>query len=272
MSESMSNQSKSEKKRRYEFHGPTGLVISGPNCSSSGSGAQRGTSFSNGGTVLSQAQLQLVFWGGWSFFGIGIVAAQIQTMVTGLYMTPLNQYGVGHAQLRNNVGAFNDSLPNPFTFDDVGKFLIRHINEGRLPEPDDVPQLVYCVIMPSDATFTDPNVIGQNGSVIWSEGWTFPVDWPTTQSAHFMWVGGSATSIEAITTIFSHELVEICTDPNGDKSGVIANSGTPGCPPTGPCQIGDVCTGVCDRVDGVMVQAYWSQQDGACVLPQIIKH
>ena len=52
--------------------------------------------------------------------------------------------------------------------------------------------------------------------------------------------------------------------------GVVAGPGTLGCPPDGDCQIGDVCTGVCDWEGNTKVQAYWSEDDKACVIPKIV--
>ena len=33
------------------------------------------------------------------------------------------------------------------------------------------------------------------------------------------------------------------------------------------CEIGDICEGNTDVVNGVVVQAYWSESDNACVVP-----
>jgi hypothetical protein len=52
----------------------------------------------------------------------------------------------------------------------------------------------------------------------------------------------------------SHELVETITDPEGNA--------------WGPIEIGDVCIPLNDWLDGVYVQSYWSNVDGACVMPR----
>ena len=64
-----------------------------------------------------------------------------------------------------------------------------------------------------------------------------------------------------MTWVFSHELVESVTDPEGS-----AITGT-GCNQGGWCEIGDVCTANTAVINGVTVQRYWSQVDGQCVVP-----
>ena len=58
-----------------------------------------------------------------------------------------------------------------------------------------------------------------------------------------------------------HELVEVVTDPEG--SGI---TGSP-CSASGWCEIGDVCETSTGIVNGIAVQAYWSEQAKACVVP-----
>ena len=67
-------------------------------------------------------------------------------------------------------------------------------------------------------------------------------------------------------TAFSHELVEIATDPSGGD-GVVKVAPLPLDPPGN--QIGDVGTSWCDDVPGGRAQSYWSIADGALVLPKM---
>ena len=55
--------------------------------------------------------------------------------------------------------------------------------------------------------------------------------------------------------------VEVVTDPEG--SGI---TGSP-CSASGWCEIGDVCETSTGIVNGIAVQAYWSEQAKACVVP-----
>jgi hypothetical protein len=75
----------------------------------------------------------------------------------------------------------------------------------------------------------------------------------------FAWVTNNC-KLSSITTIFSHEMAEAFSDPEGD--GIQVN-------PRGPVnwnEIGDVCNSTL-AVDGVTVQSYWSTQDNACIVP-----
>jgi hypothetical protein len=78
---------------------------------------------------------------------------------------------------------------------------------------------------------------------------------------HYGWVTNNGGTLASLTWVFSHELVESVTDPEGT-----AITGT-GCNQGGWCEIGDVCTGNTVQINGVTVQRYWSQVDQACVVP-----
>jgi hypothetical protein len=105
------------------------------------------------------------------------------------------------------------------------------------------------------------NVNGQNGSVIWYDYDFLDVD---NDPAYFFWTGNDGTP-NYITTVLSHELVELATDPNGGNG--VRKVGCTG----GSCQIADPsdCQNWCDTVRGVQVSAYWSQLDGNAVLPKM---
>ncbi|MDQ1749685.1 MAG: hypothetical protein QOE71_741, partial [Pseudonocardiales bacterium] len=84
----------------------------------------------------------------------------------------------------------------------------------------------------------------------------FDLDW--NDRSHMAWVlYGSRANISSV---FSHELAEACSDPEGN--GVQVN-------PTNNTnwnEIGDVCSST-GLLNGVTVQSYWSQRDQACVIP-----
>lgn len=125
------------------------------------------------------------------------------------------------------------------------------IANGTLPKPDDQPNALCVVIMPQ-------NISSATGFA--GEHFTRSISSNSNQ-AHFAWVTNNGT-LSSLTTIFSHELVESVTDPEGTTV-----TGVPGtCSQSGWCEIGDICntTGI---VNGVVVQSYWSDQDQACVIP-----
>jgi hypothetical protein len=263
------------KKRKYALGADiTGAVFAGTGCgpattpltdpNTGGSAAPAGTTFASGpGKTLTNVHVQLIFWGAW--WNNNPLAAQVNNAVADLlagpYMTYLAQYGVHRGNVRGITFA-NDSEPGTFSFKSVGKFIIKLLDDDRLPEPDEDWPIVYAVIMPANSALSAPpgtisNVTGANGSIIWNDYDIFDKD---NDPAYFFWTGNDGT-LDYITTVLSHELVELATDPNGGdgvrKVGCFGLS----------CQIGDVCGGWCDFIRRVKAQAYWSQLDGTCVLP-----
>jgi len=141
--------------------------------------------------------------------------------------------------------------PNHFSKSNVAIMIFNLINSGAIPDPASNNQLLYCVIMPPGVKFADESMIGNH--TYFKHG---------NQKVHFAWVSNGGT-LASITQIFSHELVEACTDPEG--TAILGTDGT--CTGVGWCEIGDVCEKQVGVVDGITVQAYWSQLHGECVLP-----
>jgi len=263
----------------------TGLAFAGAGCSPisnlinpnvTGTAPPPGTAFSAGpAQTLTNVHVQLVFWGAW--WNSNPLATQVTNalgnLLTGPYMTYLAQYGVHRGDIRGTTFVA-DSEPGTFSFSSVGNFLVNLLDDGRLPEPDEGWPIVFAVIMPVNSAFqgvSPPDTLpltlgavsqvnGQNGFIIWNDYDLGDVD---NDPAYFLWTGNDGT-LNFITTVLSHELVEIATDPNGGDG--VRQAGCSG----GSCQIGDVpivCQNWCDVVRGVRAQAYWSQLDGNGVLP-----
>jgi hypothetical protein len=243
-----------------------------------GTAPPAGTSFSAGpGKTLTNVHVQLIFWGAW--WNANPLAARVSNAVANLlsgpYMTYLAQYGVHRGNVRGPTFA-PDSEPGSFSFSAVGKFILNLLDHDRLPEPDEDWPIVYAVIMPVNSAFqgvSPPDVLplapgtvsqvnGANSSIIWNDYDIGDVD---NDPAYFFWTGNDGT-LDYITTVLSHELAELATDPNGGNG--IRQVGCVG----GSCQIGDVatvCQNWCDYVRGVKAQAYWSQLDGNGALPKM---
>jgi hypothetical protein len=217
-------------------------------------------SFSDhGGPVIGQVHLYLVFWGaawntGTTSPSMGAVTDAVVNILTGPYMNSLHQYrSIGSGWLEgtvlvsNAVGSSPATPPANFSNSDVETLLTNLIAAGRLPDPSTDSELLYMVMLPQGAS--QPGLLGEH--TYYSHNGT---------NLHYGWVanGGSLTSV---TWVFSHELVESVTDPEGS-----AVTGT-GCNQSGWCEIGDVCTGNTAVINGVTVQRYWSQVDGQCVVP-----
>jgi len=214
----------------------------------------------HGGVVVPSAHLEIIFWGGAWATGtpsIGQVTDAVVSMVTGPYMDSLSQYrGIGHATLfgttvvASAVGGSPADPPNPFSDGDISGLISNLRQAGRLPSPANDNQLVYCVILPSG--------VSSGGGFI-GEHTYFGLD---GVNCHFAWVMNNGT-LDYVTTVFSHELVETVTDPEG--SAILGDPGS--CNQGGWCEIGDVCEGNVATVNGVTVQRYWSQRDNQCVVP-----
>jgi len=221
----------------------------------------------NGGPVLPNARVQLVFWGrSWGNTPAPTPSAtQVGTalinMINSPYLSALSQYrsNIGQASLRGTTLFTNSNPPNSFTDQNVINMLIGLLNNGSLPNPL-FETVLYMVIMPQGVASSNASFVGEHTFFSYNAqlpglGIRIPVP------VHFAWVTNNGT-LDSVTTIASHELVESITDPEG--SAILGNAGV--CSQGGWCEIGDVCytTG---RLNGVAVQSYWSDIDGACIVP-----
>ncbi len=172
-------------------------------------------------------------------------------------MSALQQYRVaGNGALAGSMLVTDSDPPALFTDTDVLNKVVALVNSGSLPAPSDDPQLLYCVILPAGVTSkANSNFIGEHFAFTLNAS-PGQIAWVTTNDR-------TISALSSLTRIFSHELVESCSDPQFDS--VLGAPGT--CTQQGACEIADVCqsTGV---VGNVLVQSYWSQRDRACIVPK----
>jgi hypothetical protein len=214
----------------------------------------------HGGPVIPNAHLQFIFWGAAWTTGtpsIGQVTDAVVNIITGPYMDLLSQYrNIGHATLfgttlvSSAVGGSPANPPSPFNDGDISGLISNLCQAGRLPSPATDSELFYCVILP-------PGVNSGGGFI--GEHTYFSLD---GVNCHFAWVMNNGT-LDYVTTVFSHELVETVTDPEG--SAILGDPGS--CNQSGWCEIGDVCEGNTTSIRGIVVQRYWSQRDKSCAAP-----
>lgn len=230
-----------------------------------GGDAPSTTTVSNGsGKRLRNAVINLIFWGdAWQATpppspSLGQVVSDAASILAGPYQVRVAQYGATAARLGTvfvSVPGFNP--PRNFQTSDVQRLVTDAIDGGALPEPDEeTTDVLHCVFMPP-GTVPPPNLGGLHTYADWTD-YDFPFDFDIGQRSHVAWVGFGDRAF--VSSVFSHELVESLTDPEGD--GVQVN-------PTNSTnwnEIGDVCSSR-GHVNGVTVQSYWSQQDEACVIP-----
>jgi len=215
-----------------------------------------------GGKKLRNTKVNLIFWGdAWNTNpppnpSLAQVVNDVASILSGPYMTRIGQYGATRATLGD---VFFTTGTNPranFTNGQVQSFIINAIENGPLPEPDEEStDFLHCVMMPPGSN-PPPNLGGEHSYASYTDLDFF--DFDINDRSHVAWVANGSRAF--MSSVFSHELVEAASDPEGDGIQVNprnANSWN---------EIGDVCrsTGL---VNGVTVQSYWSQMDQACVIP-----
>ena len=235
--------------------------IKGPSADDAGPG----TTFHDGhGKVLDNVHVQLIFWGkSWATVDFDLevedVVNAVITILDSPYMSALQQYRVtGSGAMVGSMLVTDSDPPAVFNDTDVQNMVVALVNSGSLRAPADDPQLLYCVILPAGRTSAAND--GRTG-----EHFNFSLNGSRGQIAWVTTNDRTISALSSLTTIFSHELVESCSDPQFDS--VQGAPGTCGSRP-GACEIGDVCESTTGVVGNVLVQSYWSQQDRACIVPK----
>jgi hypothetical protein len=181
-------------------------------------------------------------------------------------MAKLKQYGdIGKATLSGtDLNTLTDP-PNSFADNDVIQMVKDRITGQKVPAPND--NLLYCVIIPQFVPSTVPPQPYSSKDHSKDVGWHHPFDMNGT-TVYYAWVmnDGSLTGGDSIPKVFSHELVESCTDPDTSSlSGIHVTGSFEG------DEIGDACNGTIIIINGVAFQTYWSQEDKLCILPQSLR-
>ena len=224
-----------------------------------------------GGRKLDGVRVNLIFWGtGWTTNpppnpSLVTVANDVASILAGPYMSSLEQYGAGFAHFEAAYLVTSSNPPNPFTTQNVQDVINGLIEGGTLPEPDEeATNYFHCVMMPPGVAFQNSpgqNLGGLHTYAEYTDVDFLQLDFDINDRSHMAWVLYGSRGF--ISRLFSHELVEACSDPEGD--GIQVN-------PTNSTnwnEIGDVCNSA-RSVNGVVVQSYWSQKDQACVIPMDI--
>jgi hypothetical protein len=221
----------------------------------------------NGGPVLSQAPVRVVFWGpGWnSSDGLALRGQVINsinslTASSGTYFASslpgadLGQYRPGGLNSRPVIDNFyaTSNLPPGvnFTANDV-------LNMLRNTSPFNTQPNFYYYVIP------DPNSDPRPSCGCAAEH-TFGTIGATT--THFGFSRnlplGSAGQLDDLTILYSHEMVESITDPEGTALQVN---------PRNPTNWNEIADGEGQlygyRLNGVWTQAYWSRDDNAFTVP-----
>ena len=214
------------------------------------------------GKLLQHARVALIFWGSeWTQSPPPSptsedIASAVYRIVSGFYMTKLTQYRqIAQATLIATDLNTSDP-PVSFTDQNVEDMIQARVAAGKVPSPASGTDLLYAVILPQSVGGTSP--ASSDHAAIGYHGF-FTV---SGNKAYWLWANnpGSLTKSQSATSIFSHELIEACSDAEGLGIRVQNDLGT------GP-EIGDPCLNCWEMADGFTVQAYWSAADQRCVTP-----
>jgi hypothetical protein len=213
---------------------------------------------SGNGRLLAGVRVHLIFWGtAWVRLPaaaptVGQCTDAVLTILESDYMRSLGQYGIQSGSL-GSVTVIPGDPPNPFSNDNIWQLVENLRQANQIPTHDigNSAQGLYCVVLQAGVVSDQANVIGEH-SYYWFDSTNVPFAWVTQNS------------LDSFSEIFSHELVEACTDPEG--TGWTSTTAC-GVNHSGWCEIGDVCEGNAARVNGVLVQRYWSNTDNQCVIP-----
>jgi hypothetical protein len=214
-----------------------------------------------GGPIVVNADLELLFWGDFLVNAVNPSAGDVVNAVSRVlgspYLSTLSQYGFQRLNLRGSTVVRSPGAPAPaFSADNVRSMVWDLIDSHVFPEPDDDGgRIIYMTFPPSGTTYDDSGARGAHTSAKDTD--LFDVDY-----AWVAWVDYG--DLDYITDIFSHELVETITqpEPRDDAYAWVMNRAI-----NGGDEIGDACNNTADRLDGLLLQAYWSEQDKACVIP-----
>jgi hypothetical protein len=219
------------------------------------------------GPFMSVAHIHLIFWGA-EWVGAAppvdplAVRAAVGSICGSAYMDAAYQYGnFGSVSWKTFFMQSATEPPANFPDSSVSNLLTTLFSGKLIPLPDseNLIDQFYVVFMPSTATSGTAGAGGKHKVFNWTN--------PATNKSmrvRYAWTLNNS-SLDFVTTVFSHELVEAYTDPEGTYIQIQpgnANNWN---------EVGDICSSV-GYVDGIAVQTYWSQQDQACVIPYYVDH
>lgn len=230
----------------------TGASLSAPDTTPPGGAS--GKFVDHQGLVLSDVQLDLIYWGSdWTAAqGSGPepdqITAAMRTMLSGPYLAGLAEYrGIGRGAVRGSTVITTPDPANGFKPENVQRFLDGQLDAGTARGPD--ARTLYAVVLP-------PKVAAR-GAFEGMHNYYIRDGHPV----RYLWTAATGT-LDSATVILSHEVVESMTDPQG--SGFLGVEGT--CSQDGWCEIADICWESAN-VEGITVRSYWSNRAGRCIIP-----
>lgn len=212
----------------------------------------------NNGPVLANAQVRLIFWGnGWNSGSGPALRTQLQnaidTLNTSTYFysplpgADLSQYRPGTQSRPTRVASFSTTYLSPGT-----TFTTQNVIDMLSHEYGMTPGFFYYVVPDPNSTPTGCGCAALH--TYWSQG---------GNREYFGYSRNLATpSIDDLSYLYSHEMVESITDPDGSALQV---------DPRNPNSWNEISDGEAQnyayRVNGIWAQSYWSRANGRFTVP-----
>jgi hypothetical protein len=234
-----------------------------------------------GGEKMSDAIIAPLFWGSaWNESSTVPSVYTLMQRVSSLltpwadgtsYFDGLWQYGVtSDSSVPVLIGApaaviTEPDPPHSYGSGDVGSMILSLADQEPSTYGSD-NNFIFVVFMPPGAAPSNSSIAGDHTNTGESPG-TAISQWFDNEFGDgggtqiFAWAEfNAANDGQQITRVFSHELVEAMTDPNGDAIQVNPRNGS------NWREICDVCSSA-GTVNGVYVTSYFSADDHACIIP-----
>jgi hypothetical protein len=214
----------------------------------------------DGGAIVGTARLVLLFWGDFwqtaSNPSVSDVQQAVSDILNSPYLSEMAQYGFRGLTLDPPRIVHKPGPPFPtFSGDDAKNMVWDLIDDDVFPEPDDDSgegRIVYMVFAPPGTAYEDTGAGGAHGE---ASDYDFPFD------VDYAWVGWvDHGNLDMITSFFSHELVEILSDPEPFSGWHVTS-------PPEIDEIADACILQVGLSNGRVVAAYYSKNLNACVVP-----
>lgn len=215
-----------------------------------------------GGAIIVSAPLKVIFWGhGWTLDSttpsMVEVMAAIRAIVASPYLEELSQYGFRQIDSIDFYQVLADPPGPSYTGSDVEAMVWGAIDAGAFPEPDESGgRNIYMVFTHAGTSYANKDIDAAGAHADPSD-YDFPFD------IDYAWVGwvDFGTTLDEITSVFTHELVEMISDPEPESPGWITNQPSP------LSEIGDICHLQNGPVGDYAAAAYYSARLGKCVVP-----
>jgi hypothetical protein len=213
---------------------------------------------------LNSAKVNIIFWGS-AWKGSlkskrQTIARDVKKILSSSYMRELEQYGIGEPASFNGTFIVDSSEPeNGFTQQHLIDLITGMIDDDQIKSSDDDGgPFLHVVMMPRGIFFSE-------GGPPRINGFHFFEKIPGFQKKLYIACLHFASRFH-MSSVFSHELIEACTDPEGTGIRIKFSP----IPLNSDREIADICEDDTPqaKVNGVKVQSYWSQSHRSCVIPK----